>query len=257
MKSVDLNCDMGESFGAYTIGRDEDILKVITSANIACGFHGGDPVVMHKTIEMAKANGVGIGAHPGFNDLWGFGRRRIVVQDVSEIEKMLIYQIGAIQAMAKACDTSVTHYKIHGALGNMACEDIDLAMAAARAVKAVAPELIFLVLPSSELERAGNELGLKVAGEIFADRAYDDNAMLVRRGVPGAMIEDPAQAADRMVRFIQNGAIESLSGKQIKVNIDSICVHGDTPGAVAMASEVRNRLLQAKIDVRPMAVTLS
>lgn len=149
MKSVDLNCDLGESFGAYTIGNDEEILKVISSANVACGFHGGDPVVMHRTIKLVKANGVGIGAHPGFNDLWGFGRRRIAVQDTSELEKMLIYQVGAIQGMARVCGAEVTHYKIHGALGNMACVDADIAMATARAVKAVAPELIFVVLPKS------------------------------------------------------------------------------------------------------------
>jgi UPF0271 protein len=257
MASIDLNCDMGESFGAYTIGNDEEILKVISSANVACGFHGGDPVVMHRTIEMAKANGVGIGAHPGFNDLWGFGRRRIVVQDVSEIEKMLIYQVGAIQGMARACGAEVTHYKIHGALGNMSCVDKDLAMAAARAVKRVAPELIFLVLPNSELERASEELGLKVAREIFADRAYDDNAMLVRRGTPGAMIEDPREAAERMVRFVQDGAIESLSGRRIEVAIDSICVHGDSPGALGMAAEVRRALEASGIEIKPMAQALN
>lgn len=253
MASIDLNCDLGESFGAYKIGNDEEILKVISSANIACGFHGGDPVVMHRTIEMAKANGVGIGAHPGFNDLWGFGRRRIVVQDPSEIEKMLIYQVGAIQGMARACGAEVSHYKIHGALANMACEDERLALAAARAVKAVAPELIFLVMPNSELERAGEALGLRVAREIFADRAYDDNAMLVQRGTPGAMIEDAAEAAARIVRFVREGAIESLSGKRIEVGIDSICVHGDSPGALAMAAEVRRALEAAGIEIRPMA----
>ena len=148
--TVDLNCDLGESFGAYTIGNDAEILKIISSANIACGFHGGDPLVMHYTIEMAVQNGVGIGAHPGFNDLWGFGRRRIQMP-AHEVEKMLIYQVGALQGMARAQGAAVTHYKIHGALGNMACVEPDLAAAAARAVKAVAPELIFVVLPRSEL----------------------------------------------------------------------------------------------------------
>lgn len=252
MARIDLNCDLGESFGAYTIGNDEEILKVISSANVACGFHGGDPVVMHRTIQLAKANGVGIGAHPGFNDLWGFGRRRIVVQDPSEIEKMLIYQVGAIQGMARACGAEVTHYKIHGALGNLACEDQDLAMAAARAVKSVAPDLIFLVLPNSELERAGEALGLKVAREIFADRAYDDNAMLAKRGTPGAMIEDPIEAAERIVNFVQDGAIVSLSGKRIEVPIDSVCVHGDSPGAVAMAVEVRRKLTEDGIAIEPL-----
>ncbi|MEM9247822.1 MAG: 5-oxoprolinase subunit PxpA [Pseudomonadota bacterium] len=257
MTSVDLNCDLGESFGAYTIGNDEEVLKVISSANVACGFHGGDPVVMHRTIELAKANGVGIGAHPGFNDLWGFGRRRIAVQDTSELEKMLIYQIGAIQGMARACGTEVTHCKIHGALNNMACVDAEIAMAAARAVRAVAPELIFVVLPRSELETAGEALDLRMAREIFADRAYDDDAMLVQRGTPGAVIHDPAEAAARMARFLREGAVESVSGKRVEVPIDTICVHGDTPGAVAMAAEVRRALTEAGVTIQPMAHTLA
>lgn len=257
MTSIDLNADLGESFGAYTIGNDEEILKVISSANVACGFHGGDPLVMHRTIELARAGGVGIGAHPGFNDLWGFGRRRIIVQDPSEIEKMLIYQVGAIQGMARAQGAEVTHYKIHGALGNMACVEPDLAEAAARAVKAVAPDLIFVVLPNSELEKAGERLGLRLAREIFADRAYDDDAMLVRRGTPGAMIEDPSEAATRMVRFLEEGAVESLSGKRIEVPIDTICVHGDSAHAVAMAVQVRRALEGAGIGIRPMAESLA
>lgn len=257
MAHIDLNCDLGESFGAYTIGNDAEMLKLISSANIACGFHGGDPLVMHDTIMQAKAEDVGIGAHPGFNDLWGFGRRRILVQDTSEIEKMLIYQVGAIQGMAHACGTKVTHYKIHGALGNMSCVDPDLAMAAARAVKAVAPDLIFVVLPMSELEKAGEKLGLRVAREIFADRAYGDDGMLVPRGQPGAMVEDPEEAAERILGFVEDGAIRSLSGKRIEVPIDTICVHGDSPDAVAMAAEVRRRLTDAGIEIRSMAKGLA
>lgn len=256
MTHVDLNADLGESFGAYTIGNDEEILKLISSANIACGFHGGDPLVMHRTIELARENGVGIGAHPGFNDLWGFGRRRIPVSDPGEIEKMLIYQIGALQAMARACGAAVTHYKIHGALSNMAAEDAALAMAAARAVKAVAPELIFVVLPGSELERAGAALDLTLAREIFADRAYDDNAMLVPRGSPGAMIEEADLAARRIVGFVRDGAITSQSGKRIEVPIDTICVHGDSPGSLQIAHAVRTALTEAGIDIVPMAQSL-
>ncbi len=255
MARVDLNSDLGESFGAYTIGNDEQMLKIISSANVGCGFHGGDPVVMHRTLELARDNNVGVGAHPGFNDLWGFGRRQIIVKDTSEIEKMLIYQVGAIQGMAKACKTVVTHYKIHGALGNMASVDRDLADAAARAVKAAAPELIFVVLPNSQLELAGKAHGLRIACEIFADRAYDDDAMLVPRGQPGAMIEDAEEAAERMVRFVQDGAIISQSGKRIEVPIDTICVHGDSAGAVAMAASVRAALTAANIEIVPMAQT--
>lgn len=256
MAVIDLNSDLGESFGPYTIGNDAEMLRIISSANVGCGFHGGDPVVMHRTLELAREHGVSVGAHPGFNDLWGFGRRQIRM-DPGEIEKMLIYQVGAIQAMARAVGTSVTHYKIHGALGNMACVEPDLAMAAARAVRAVAPELLFVVLPGSELEKAGEREGLGMAREIFADRAYDDDGMLVSRKRPGAMIEDPAEAGQRMVRFIEEGALESQSGKRIPVPMDTICVHGDSPSAVAMATAVRNALTDAGIEIRPMAETLA
>lgn len=257
MTAVDLNSDLGESFGPYTIGNDEEMLKIISSANVGCGFHGGDPVVMHRTLTMAKENGVGVGAHPGFNDLAGFGRRQIRGDSPADIEKMLIYQVGAIQGMATALDIKVTHYKIHGALGNMSCVEEDLAMAAARAVKAVAPDLLFVVLPGSELEKAGERLGLRCAREIFGDRAYDDDGMLVPRKLDGAVIHDPDVAAPRMVRFIEEGAIESVNGKKIPVPIDTICVHGDSPSAVAMAGAIRDALSAAGISVRPMAEALA
>ena len=253
---VDLNSDLGESFGQYKIGEDEEMMKIISSANVGCGFHGGDPVVMHETLSRAKANGVGVGAHPGFNDLWGFGRRRIVGESPSDIEKSLIYQIGAIQGMAASLDMRVTHYKIHGALSNMACEDADLAMAAARAVKSVDQDLIFLVLSGSELEKAGETLGLNVAREVFADRAYEDDGMLVSRKKEGAMIEDSVVAGRRMVQFIEDGAMQSINGKRIPVSIDSICVHGDSPTAVAMAKSVRNALIDAGIEIKPMHETM-
>ena len=256
MTTVDLNADLGESFGAYTIGNDAEMLRIISSANVACGFHGGDPVVMHQTLTLAKQNGVGIGAHPGFNDLWGFGRRQILGQSPDEIEKMLIYQIGAISGMATALETSVTHYKIHGALSNMACKDTDLAMGAARALKAVAPDLIFVVLPGSELEKAGERLNLRMAREIFADRAYDDDGMLVPRSDPRAMIHGADEAASRMVRFVQQGAIESLSGRKLPIPIDTICVHGDDPNAVATAQAVRDALVKAGISITPMTETI-
>ena len=294
MAYVDLNSDLGESFGQYKIGEDEEMMKIISSANVACGFHGGDPQVMHETLSQARANGVGVGAdsfqngeglfddqpcrpepaalgpvkmpvhpacasarpHPGFNDLWGFGRRRIVGDSPADIEKSLVYQIGAIQGMATSLDMRVTHYKIHGALSNMACEDEDLAMAAARAVKSVDQDLIFLVLPGSELEKAGEKLGLNVAREVFADRAYEDDGMLVSRKKDGAMIKDAAEAGRRMVRFIEDGAMQSINGKRIPVQIDSICVHGDSPTAVAMAKSVRNALIDAGIEIRPMHETM-
>ncbi len=257
MAVIDLNSDLGESFGPYTIGNDEEMLSIITSANVGCGFHGGDPVVMHRTLELAKQHGVGVGAHPGFNDLAGFGRRQIRGDRPEDIEKMLIYQVGAILGMARALDTRVTHYKIHGALGNMACVEPDLAMSAARAVKAVAPDLLFVVLPGSELEKAGDRLGLRMAREIFGDRAYDDAGMLVPRSVEGAVLHDAAVAAPRMVEFVRNGAIESVTGKRIPVPIDTICVHGDSPSAVQMARAIRSALTEAGIDLRPMADTLA
>ncbi|MEM9108202.1 MAG: 5-oxoprolinase subunit PxpA [Pseudomonadota bacterium] len=253
MAAIDLNCDLGESFGPYVIGNDEEMLKIISSANVACGFHGGDPLVMYRTLELAKSNGVGIGAHPGFNDLWGFGRRQIHGQSPDDIEKILVYQVGAIQGVAKAVGATVAHYKIHGALGNMACVDEDLAMAAARAVKATDPDMIFLVLPGSELEKAGEKLGLRVGREVFADRAYDDDGMLVSRKLPDSMVHDPDVAGQRMVRFVQDGAIESVSGKKIPAQIDSICVHGDGPAAVEMARNVRSALAEAGVDIRPLS----
>ena len=256
MRTIDLNSDMGESYGPYVIGNDEEMLKIVSSANVGCGFHGGDPLVMHKTLKMAKENGVAVGAHPGFNDIWGFGRRQIQGERPEDVEKNLIYQIGAIQGMATSLDMSVSHYKIHGALGNMACVNPDLAMAAAQAVKAVDPSLIFVVLPGSELEKAGEKLGLVCAREIFADRAYDNDGMLVSRKLEGAVIHDPDMAAERIVRFVEEGAIYSVTGKRIPVQIDSVCVHGDTPSAVAMAAKVRNALNLAGLQIIPMAQTL-
>lgn len=255
--TIDLNCDLGESFGAYTIGNDEEMLKIISSANVACGFHGGDPLVMYRTLELAKENGVGVGAHPGFNDLWGFGRRQIHGQSPDEIEKSMVYQVGALQGVARAVGTSVTHYKIHGALGNMAAVDPDLAMATARAVKAVDPNMIFVALPGSELETAAEKLGLRIAREVFADRAYDDDGMLVSRKLPGAMIHDPDEAARRMVQFVKEGMVESQSGKKIPVQIDTICVHGDNASAVEVARSVRSALADAGIEIRPMAEVIA
>ena len=256
MAVVDLNADLGESFGAYTIGDDAAMLKIISSANIACGFHGGDAVVMHETLRLAKENGVGAGAHPGFNDLWGFGRRPILGERPADIEKQLIYQLGAIQAMAATLDMRIGHFKVHGAMNNLACVDADLAMATARALKVVNRDLIYLVMPGSEMEKAGEQLGLNIAREIFADRAYEDDGMLVSRKKAGAMIEDADQAAARMVDFVTSGIVESVSGKRIKVKIDSICVHGDSPHAVAVAGKVRTALLDAGVSIRPMVETL-
>jgi 5-oxoprolinase (ATP-hydrolysing) subunit A len=252
IRRVDLNADLGEGFGAYTMGNDEEMLQIITSANVACGFHGGDPLVMRKTLAMAKHNGVGVGAHPSLMDLWGFGRRTIHGESPEDIEAILIYQIGAIQAMARAAGLSVSHFKAHGALGNAAAVDAELATACARAVKATDPDMMFLVMPGNELEKAGAALGLRMVREAYADRAYDDAGNLVSRKIEGAVIHDPELAAQRIVRMVEDQAVTSISGRQIPIRFDSICVHGDNPSAVEMARSVRRALEQAGVAIRPM-----
>ena len=257
MGTVDLNSDLGESFGAYVIGNDEEMFKIISSANVGCGFHGGDPIVMHKTLTLAKENNVGVGAHPGFFDLFGFGRRPIQGERPEDVEKSMIYQIGAIQGMATSLDMKVTHFKAHGSLNNMASVDEGLAMATARAVKAVDPSLLFVVMPGSKLEKAGEKLGLRCAREIFADRAYDDDGMLVSRKIEGSMIHDPDIAVPRIVQFVQDGALTSVNGKRIPVQIDTICVHGDNPAGVAVTGKIRDALNAAGIGIQSMAKTLA
>ncbi|MDF2995510.1 MAG: LamB/YcsF family protein [Xanthobacteraceae bacterium] len=253
MKTIDLNCDMGEGFGVYSLGDDEAMLDIVTSANIACGFHAGDPLVMAKTLEAAKARGVGVGAHPSFFDLWGFGRRPILGQSPADVEKQIIYQIGALQALAHAQGLRLDHIKTHGSLGNMANEDIDLARAVARAIKALDPDFIFVVMPGLPTERAGEEMGLRLAREIYADRAYADNGNLASRKLPGAVLHDAEEAAERILRIVESGEVTSISGKRIPVRADTVCVHGDTADAVNMARKVKARLKDAGYAVRPMA----
>ncbi|MGB0683231.1 MAG: LamB/YcsF family protein [Magnetovibrionaceae bacterium] len=245
---INLNADMGEGFGAYDIGNDKDILKVVGSANVACGFHGGDAAVMRKTCLMAKENGVSIGAHPGFNDLWGFGRRRIDMRP-DDLEYMVAYQIGALQAMAAYAGLSVTHVKPHGALNNMAAEDLDLALAIGRAIKKVDRELIYLALSGSEMESAALKLDLPLAREAFVDREYDDSGNLVSRKVEGSVIRDKTRAAERVLKMVQSGEIISMSGKVMPTAFDSLCVHGDEPTAVAVAAACRDRLEEAGIKL--------
>lgn len=252
MTRVDLNSDMGESFGAYTMGDDAAMLKIVSSANIACGFHGGDPLVMDSTLRQAKQNGVGAGAHPSFIDLWGFGRRPIIGERPDDIEKILVYQIGALAALAAGVGHPLTHLKPHGALNNMACVDADLAMACARAARTADWDLILVAMPGTEMEKAGEKLGLRVAREVFADRAYTDDGQLVSRKIEGSMIHDPVEAARRVVRMVEDGEVISLNGKRVPVRVDTICVHGDNPAAVAMAAEIRQTLHASGIDIAPM-----
>ncbi len=255
MDAIDLNCDMGESVGAWTMGSDAEMLKIVSSANVACGFHGGDPLVMFETVTRAKENGVGIGAHPSFFDIWGFGRRMIQGETPADIEKIVVYQIGALEGVARAVGHKVGHVKAHGSLANLAAVDRPTALAIGRAVAAVDRELVYVVMAGTELERAAAELGLRMAREIYADRAYDDTGNLVSRKLPGAVLHDAHEAARRVQAMVREGAIISQSGKRIPVAIDTVCVHGDNPAAVAMAERVRDRLEQAGIAIRPMAQT--
>ncbi len=253
MASVDLNADMGEGFGPWKMGDDEAMLSIVSSANIACGWHAGDPIIMHRTAEIAKAKGVAIGAHPGFGDLWGFGRRTIRGETMADLEKQVAYQIGAMQACAALAGHRVTHVKAHGALGNMSNDDADIAMAIGRAIKGVDPSLVFVVMPTLPTERVGEKLGLRMAREVFADRTYDDGGNLTSRKKDGAIIHDAAYAAERVLRMVHDQEVVTVTGKKLKVAIDTICVHGDNPAAIAMARQVRATLETAGVAIRPFA----
>ncbi len=249
MRSIDLNCDCGESFGVYQMGDDGAMLDIVTSANVACGFHGGDPEVMAATFRMAREKGVAVGAHPGFPDLAGFGRRRIPYSP-GEIERIVAYQIGAAQALAAYSGHKITHVKPHGALSNIAMEDRDVARAIARAVRVVDPELAFLAVAKSALEQAGLAERLNIVSEIFADRAYTDRGLLMPRGQDGAVLHDADAVAERVLAMVSEGALIAPSGQRIPVPIHSVCVHGDTPNAVGMAKAVRLRLEAAGITLK-------
>ena len=252
MREVDLNSDLGESFGAYVMGNDAEMFDLISSANVACGFHGGDPLVMHKTLTLARETGVGVGAHPSVMDLWGFGRRRIEGEDPDDIERMLVYQIGAIRGMAHAVDVPVTHFKAHGSLANATAVDPGLAAASARAVRATDPNLIFVALPGTEQERAARQAGLRIAREAYADRAYDDDGTLVSRKREGAVIHDAEAAAARIVGMVKEQSVTSISGKEIPLAFETVCVHGDNPQAVEMARRIRAALVDEGVAIRPM-----
>ncbi|WP_315785404.1 5-oxoprolinase subunit PxpA [Bradyrhizobium sp. SZCCHNPS1003] len=251
--TVDLNCDLGEGFGPWEMGNDVAMIELATSVNVACGFHAGDADIMRRTVEMAKAKGVSVGAHPGYRDLHGFGRRPMPGLKSSEIENLVAYQIGALQAIATAAGHKVTHVKAHGALSNVACEDEMTANAIAKAIKAVDPSLIFVVLANSKLVTAGEKANLRMAHEVFADRAYGDDGLLVSRSKPGAVLHEPKQIAERVVRMVQDGAVISVSGKVMKMRTDTVCIHGDTAGAVEIAREVRKALDAAGITVAPFS----
>src|SRR6202453_2417741 len=251
MKTVDLNSDLGESFGAWEMGNDAAMIDVATSVNVACGFHGGDADTMRKTVDLAKARGVSIGAHPGYRDIHGFGRRPFPGMKSSEIENLVAYQIGALQPIATMAGDKVTHVKAHGALSTVACEDDTTARAIAAAIKAVDRDLIFVVLANSRLVQAAEAANLPMVHEVFADRAYEDDGSLASRRKPGAVLHDASEIAQRVVRMVQDGAVVSITGKVIKMRTDTVCIHGDTPGAVDIARGVRKALKDGGIEVAP------
>ncbi|TXM66479.1 5-oxoprolinase subunit PxpA [Methylobacterium sp. WL120] len=246
MASVDLNSDLGEGFGAYACGDDVAMLGIVTSANVACGMHAGDPEIMAETFARAKANGVAVGAHPGFPDLWGFGRRRMPFTP-PEIERLVAYQVGAAQALATYAGHRVTYVKAHGALANLAAAERDVADAIARAVRAVDRDLALLAIALTAQVPAGEAAGLEIHQEIFADRGYTEDGQLIARGQPGAMIESAEEAASRVLAMVESGAIVTAQGTRLPTPIRSVCVHGDSADAVATARAVREKLEGAGI----------
>ena len=243
---IDLNCDLGESYGAWKMGNDEKIIPLITSANIACGFHASDPSVMNITVSLAKEAGIGIGAHPGYPDLSGFGRREMKLS-LNEIYADMLYQLGALKAFASAHEVPLSHVKPHGALYNTAAKDQAVAGAICQAVYDFDPTLIILAQPSGMLYKTAKAFKMRAAAEVFADRAYNDDGTLVPRSVKGSMITDPDLAAERVIRMIKEYKVTSISGNDIDIRADSVCVHGDSPAALQMVNTLRETLLKEEI----------
>ncbi len=245
---IDLNSDLGESFGPWPMGQDAALMASISSANVACGFHAGDPGTMRATLRLAREMGVAVGAHPGFPDLVGFGRREMKAS-AAEVEDFVLYQVAALAGMAAAQGMRLQHVKAHGALYNMACRDRGLADAIARAVASLDRSLILFGLPNSELLRAGRAAGLDVAAEVFADRAYDPDGSLTARSKPGSVIHDTQQVVQRAIRMARDKEVVAVDGSMIKLQADTICLHGDTPGAAEHAQAVRKGLEAAGIEI--------
>lgn len=252
MAFVDINCDMGESFGTYKIGNDDEILRFITSANIACGFHAGDPATMRKTVRLALEKKVGIGVHPGFQDLVGFGRRNmnLTPQDVYDL---VVYQIGALYAFVKSEGGKLQHVKPHGALYNMAAKSAPLSDAIAEAIFKIDPALILLGLAGSELIKAGQKIGLNTASEVFADRTYQDDGTLTPRSEQNALIKDHNLAAGQVIRMIKEGVVTSVYGIDVPIKADSVCIHGDGENALEFAKSIAQALKESEITVAKMS----
>lgn len=253
--NIDLNADMGEGFGPYRMGEDEALMQIVSSANVACGYHAGDPVIMDKTVRMALANGVDLGAHVGFPDLMGFGRRPIQA-DPAELAQYVLYQLGALSAFAKVAGHRLTHMSFHGALGNMAAADYTLAEPLVRAVAAFDPNIIVSVSTNTQIERAADKLGLKVATTFLADRAYTDEGDLVPRKLPGAVIKDREAVLQRVKRLLDDGVITSINGKKLPIKVQQILLHGDTPGAVDAARAIRQEIEAGNGRIVPVSQLL-
>jgi UPF0271 protein len=251
MYRVDLNSDLGESFGRYTLGMDERIIPLITSANVACGYHASDPVVMEKTIKLAKEAGIRVGAHPGFPDLMGFGRRNMNVTP-AEAKAYTLYQLGALDAFCKAQGVAMQHVKPHGALYNMAAKDYELSKAICEAIASYNKDLIVMALCGGQLLRAAKDMGLRAASEVFADRGYEEDGTLVDRKKEGAMITDENVAIARVVRMVKEGKVTAVTGKDIDIQADSVCVHGDGEKALAFVEKIRAALEKEGIAICPL-----
>lgn len=253
---VDLNADLGESFGNYKCGMDEEVIRYVSSVNVACGFHASDPVVMAETVRLAKEKNAAVGAHPGYPDLVGFGRRNMAVSP-KEVKAMVQYQIGALQAFCKAAHVGLQHVKPHGAMYNMAAKDEKLAYAIAEGIYEVDSGLILLGLSGSQLIKAGEETGLKVANEVFADRAYQADGTLVPRSQKGAVIEEEETAVRRTIRMVQEGVVTSIDGAEIPIKADSVCLHGDGKNAVAFARLLQEKLTEAGVSIVPITQVIA
>lgn len=250
MRSVDLNSDLGEGFGAWQMGDDDAILEVVTSANVACGMHAGDPHIMSRIFERAKELKVSVGAHPGYPDLWGFGRREMAFSP-KEIEQFVAYQVGAAMGVSTYAGHPITYVKPHGALANLSQVNETVAGAIVRAIAAVDRNLVLLTYPDGHATRIAKEMGLRCCAEIFADRGYLATGQLVPRKHAGAVLHDVEEVAARVLRMVNAGAVETVDGGLLPMDIGSICVHGDSPGAIQMAAAIRHRLVDAGIDVKP------
>jgi len=250
MAFVDLNSDLGESFGSYKIGADELIIPLVSSANIACGWHAGDPLVMARSVALAKQYGASLGAHPGYPDLMGFGRRNISASP-AEVKAYIQYQVGALSAFCKAAGVKMNHVKPHGAMYNMAGADIKLARAVVEAVAEIDDSLVLLALSGSEMINAANEKGLRCASEVFADRNYEEDGSLRSRSKPDSTIHDEDECIARVLRMIKEGKLKAITGRDIDIKADSICVHGDNPQALAFVKRIRAALAAEGIEIRP------